>query len=298
MRKPLLIALAFTLLTLPAFASHYSDFYVIPVGSHTPGAAGTMWMSDIAIHNFQSTPLSVELVFIESGVETGNNVFPLVTGTVNGSTTIPAGGSVLLQDVLNGYRGMSSITGAFLVGADRPFAVTSRNYSMSPAGDTIGQTVTPSGSFLDNTLYPTDLGTAVAYIPGLINNARFRTNLGFVAGNANATPMNVTITMRDGNGASIGSGRSFTIAAGTFMHLQFSSRAVADRTFDVAAAEFRITGGSGAVVPYASVIDNNTADAVFVLGEFPVSRNPSGMSKNTLSGSIFREVFERTKVRQ
>ncbi|HEX7154245.1 MAG TPA: hypothetical protein VF618_22345 [Thermoanaerobaculia bacterium] len=288
MRKLLLI-----LLFLPsiAFADHYSDLYIIPAGGHTPGANGTMWMSDIALQNFQSTSLDVQIIFIESGLENSDNVFPVEMGSV----TVPPNGSVLLKDVVNGHRGMTSTTGAFLVGADRPFAVTSRSYSMSPSGDTIGQTVPPARDFIDNTTGITDLATAVAYVPGVIRSARFRTNLGFVAGNgSNSEAMQLTITVRDGNGAVSGT-RNYSIVPGAFVHTQFPMSDIVSRTFDIGSVEYRITAGSGAVVPYASVIDNNTADAVFVSGVFPENPQPSGKGAPR---SIFRDLFERTRAVQ
>ncbi|HEX9983191.1 MAG TPA: hypothetical protein VGF69_08000 [Thermoanaerobaculia bacterium] len=293
MRK-LLLTLAFLLVPVMASADHYADLYVIPAGGHTPGANGTMWMSDIAIQNFQATALDVQIVFIEGGFENADNVYPVTTETVNGSVSVPPNGSVLLKDVVNGHRGMTSTTGAFIVGADRPFAVTSRSYSMAPTGDTVGQTVTPARDFIENTTGTTTLSTAVAYVPGLIQSARFRSNLGFVAGNSSAAPMTMSVTVRDGSGAVAGT-RNFTIESGTFVQTQFPVRDFVTRTFDVGSAEFRITSGSGAVVPYASVIDNSTADAVFVSGVFPDNVSPSG--KSGFPESIFRSLFESVRRR-
>jgi hypothetical protein len=171
--------------------------------------------------------------------------------------------------------------------------MTSRSYSMSPAGNTIGQTVLPAKDFIAN-LSGTSDNTALAQIPGLINNAQFRTNLGFVAANGSATgaPMVVTITMRGGDGQVIGT-RNFTVAYGAVEHLQFNSRSVSDRTFDIGSAEVRITSGSGAVVPYASVIDNATADAVFILGQFPLN---SGATASSSQPTIFRQWLDRFAV--
>src|ERR1043165_4216983 len=105
MRK---ITLLFLLL-LPALAqaqSVYSDTYVIPAAGHTAGANGTLWMSDIAITNFAASPLTVQLIFIETGENNANNIFPLTSDAVaNGSVTVAANSSVLLRDLLAGYQG-------------------------------------------------------------------------------------------------------------------------------------------------------------------------------------------------
>ncbi|HEY0371607.1 MAG TPA: hypothetical protein VGD79_06375 [Thermoanaerobaculia bacterium] len=291
----IVIVAAFALMAnVAAYANHYADFYVIPIAGHTAGQNGTNWMSDVAIQNFQPTPLDVQIVVIESGFDP-DNVFPVATEDDAGSVTVPAGGSVLLHDILANHRGSSSVTGALLVGSDRPFAITSRTYSMSPAGDTVGQTVPPSANFLDNTLSPINLPTAVAYVPGLVQNNEFRTNLGFVAANGSGSgaTMNLAITIKGQFGSTLGT-RNYSIAPGAVMQIQFSAREIADANFNVGGAEFRITTGSGSVVPYASVIDNRTADAVFVTGNFP--QNDTSALGTGASRSLFRSILDRMSV--
>ena len=283
---------AIVLCAAAARADHYSDFYVLPAAAHTRGANGTMWMSDVAIQNFQSTPLTVQLAVIESGEGNADNLFPINTSAAGASTTIPAHGSVLLRDILADHRGLQSVTGAILVGSDRPFAVTSRTYSMTPDGNTIGQTVPPARDFIENTIGDTNLATAVAYVPGIIDNGSFRSNLGAVIGNASATdPLVLTITVRDSAGATAGT-RTISVQPSNFTHVQFDARSlIGTRPIDIGSAEFRITSGNGAVVPYASVIDNGTADAVFVMGVFPDNAAPAATSSTT--SSIFRNLLKR-----
>jgi hypothetical protein len=290
-KTKLLMLLVGALLAMPLAAQNSSDLYVIPVASHTSGQFGTTWMSDLAIQNTQSAPLTVQLIFIETGEGNSNNIFPVTTTNTTGAVTIPAGGNVLLKDVLNGYRAFSNVAGSLIVGGDKPFALTSRSYSMTPAGNTIGQTVPPAANFIDNTVGVTNNQTAIAYLPGLINNAQFRTNLGFVAGNGSSSgqPMSVQITVRNAAGSAVGT-RAFTIPGGAFTHVQFSISSVAPASFDIAGAEVTITQGSGAVIPYASVVDNGSADAVFVLGQFPANAPFAG---KTAINSVFRDLFIR-----
>jgi hypothetical protein len=290
-KTKLLMLLVGALFAMPLAAQNSSDLYVIPVASHTSGQFGTTWMSDLAIQNTQSAALTVQLIFIETGEGNPNNIFPVTTTNTTGAVTIPAGGSVLLKDVLNGYRGFSGIAGSLIVGGDKPFALTSRSYSMTPAGNTIGQTVPPAANFIDNTVGVTNNQTAIAYLPGLINNAQFRTNLGFVAGNGSSSgqPMSVQVTIRNAAGSAVGT-RAFTIPGGAFTHVQFSISSVAPTTLDIAGAEVTITQGSGAVIPYASVVDNGSADAVFILGQFPANAPFAG---KTASSSVFRDLFIR-----
>ena len=291
MKTAWIAAAALLLASTAAHANHYSDFYVIPVASHTPGQNNTMWMSDIAIQNFQSTALTVQLSVIESGDSNlSDNVFPLVAGDVNGSVTVPANGSLLLTDVLNGYRGMTSSSGAILIGADRPFTVTSRSYNQAPNG-TVGQSVPAARDFLENTVGRTDLSTSVVYLPGLKNNDRYRTNLGMVIGNAGSSgPLTIQITLRNAAGDSIAT-KSVTVTGGAFTHMQFPLSSITDRTFEIGSATVRIAEGNGAVLPYASVIDNRTADAVFITTEFPDS-TPFLRDAST---SMFRQLLDRMR---
>ncbi len=293
MFKTKLLTLLFgALLAMPLAAQqNSSDLYVIPVVSHTPGQNATTWMSDVAIQNPQTTALIVQFVLIESGEGSLDNIFPVITPNTAGSITVPAGGSVLVKDILNGYRGLTGAAGALLVGGDKAFAVTSRSYTMNTAGNTIGQTVPPAANFIDNSIGVTNNQTAVAYLPGLINNAQFRTNLGFVAGNASSggQPMTVRVTVRNAAGTAIGT-RAFSIPGGAFTHVQFSINSVVPSSLDIAGAEVSITQGSGAVVPYASVVDNGSADAVFVLGQLPANAPFAG---KTGQSSVFRNLFLR-----
>lgn len=289
MKKTLKAVLVASLLILPtlAFAAHYADFYVIPVVSKTSGVNGTQWMSDVAVQNFSGSEMTVSMTFIESGEGRADNVTPVV---VSGATTfnIRAGGSLLIRDVLKDIRPNGNAIGSLLIGSDRAFAVTSRSYSMSPSGDTVGQTVLPARDFLENAVGITNNAMATAYIPGLISNDRFRTNLGFVAASGNlSSTMGVEFRLKDSTGSTIGS-RTFAVAPGNFTHVQFSSKSLSTASFDIGSVEVRITQGSGAVVPYASVIDNVTADAVYVTGQFP----PNTARPKAGSKSIFQEMHE------
>lgn len=277
--------LALLLVPTAAFADHYADLYVIPVAGHVDGKNGTKWMSDVAIQNFGAAALTVEIFLIESGEFRTDNVFPLPGD--NGLVTIPAGGSVLLKDVLKDFNMQSMTLGALLIGAERPFAVTSRSYSMSPSGDTVGQTVLPVRDFVINSVGDTANAGAVAYIPGAIQNSRFRTNFGFAAG-AGTDTMSVEVTVKNAAGAPVGK-RLFAVPGGTFTQVQVPLDSFVSGTADIAGLEVRILTGDGALAPYISVIDNVTADAVYVAGTLP----PNTPFAKTTGSNTFRRLFDR-----
>ncbi|HEY3057164.1 MAG TPA: hypothetical protein VGK31_14655 [Thermoanaerobaculia bacterium] len=281
-------ALALMLLLAPTLlvAGQYSDLYVIPVAGHVTGLGGSSWMSDVAIQNFQSAPLTVQIVVIESGEAMPDNVKPLQS-SVGSAVTIPAGGTRILRDVLNGHRATDTI-GAILIGADLPFAVSSRAYVTSANGATQGESVIPVRDFLDNSLSSHTNLTASAYVPGLTANSRYRTNLGLVAGSSSAAGVTVEVTLRGADGASLGS-RTFGVAANGFEHIQFSSTSITNQAFDEGSATFRIVAGDGAVVPYASVVDNISSAAYFVTGQFP----PDAPFSNVTFRALFQEMRDR-----
>lgn len=280
MRKISLLLLV-SLLSAPAFANHYADTYVIPAVGHVEGANGAVWMSDLAIRNFGAAPLIVQLVVIESGFDTSDNLFPLSSDAdADGSVTINPGSTVQLRDILRGHNGSTNNLGALIVGGNQPFAVTSRAYSNTRP---LGQTVPAARDFLDNSLGTAD-NAGIAYIPGIVSNAGTRTNVGFVAGSAGSSTeaMTIEVSVRNGTGGVVGT-RSITIPAGRFAHMQFPVASFANGAFDIGSADFRITQGEGVVVPYASVIDNTTGEATYLMGVFP----PTGAPAPT----FFRRVF-------
>ena len=290
MRKATLFTIILGLLIAPAIAraqSVYSDTYVIPAVSHTAGQNGT-WMSDVTINNFQATPLTVQLIFVESGENNADNIFPVITNTINGSVTVPAGGNLVLKDVVKGYRGLQNVSGALILGGDKPFAVTSRSYLTAANGSTVGQTVTPARDFFDNSVGRSD-NTQVAIIPGIVSNASTRTNIGFLAGAGSAAgaPFVVQVTIRDASGTALGS-RVVTVPPGFFTQTQFGVVSITSTPFDVGSAEIKLVQGTGAVVPYASVIDNATGSPMYIMGQFPPN---SPIAKTGFASNIFSNLF-------
>lgn len=246
MRK--LIVILCTFVAAAASAAQFRDFYVIPVAAHAPGAKGTSWRTDVAIQNIQKTPVTVEMALVETGEGVPDNIAP-----VGSSVTVPPGATVMLPDVLNNYRGRPSASGALLVGGDETFAITSRTYNQTPAG-TLGQTVSASGDVATD---GTD-DASTLFIPGLIQNSAFRTNLGLVMSAVNK-PLTVSVTVNGGS-------RTFTVQPGVTTHVQFPVTAVSSSSFDAGGAVVHIVDGTGTVVAYGSIVDNGTGDASFVSG--------------------------------
>lgn len=294
MRTKRCIVLLLAAIAAPiALANHYADLYVIPAAARIAGGNNTFWVSDVAIQNFQATPLTVEFLFVESGEGKSENISNLVSTTLPaGNATIPAGGSVYLRDVLNGFDGKTDgLSGAIIASAPQPFAVTSRVSTTPSGGGSFGQTILPVRDFMENAIGDTNNPAAVAYVPGLVSNSTYRTNLGFLAA-AGSQGMVVEITLRVANGSTAGS-RSFSIPPNRFVHVQISSTALSATTFEAGSAEFRISSGDGAAAPYASVVDNRSGDGVYVSGVFPPNAAFAKRAAESMFATLLRALTGR-----
>lgn len=267
MRNATLLTLLLSFAPSVLFAGHFGDFHVIPGAGNVPGVAGSRWQTDVVIHNFQTTPLTVEMGLVESGPGPADNFFPvLVDGAA--TFTVAPGATRNLANVLHEHRGHATAMGALLIGGDQPFAVTSRIYNVDASGVAVGQTVPAAQDFLSTT-------SQVAVIPGLTANANVRSNIGFVAAAGAAAPLVLELALTGATGARLGA-TTFTIAPGAISHIQLSTLSLTTIPFDLATATIRILSGSGDVTGYASLIDNRTNHAMFVSSGVPGSAsNPT-----------------------
>jgi hypothetical protein len=109
--------------------------------------------------------------------------------------------------------------------------------------------------------------------------------------------MVVEITVRNATGAAVGT-RNVTIPAGSFMHYQFAVGEIlqAGSALTLGSVDFRVVQGEGAVVPYASIVDNATSYATYVMGQFPEPTVTTSTSSR-ISSSVFRNLIQRGSVR-
>ena len=237
------LMIVFLFIASAASAADYSDLYIIPIAGHTRGAFGTEWRSDVVLHNIQQVPITVEMVLVESGLAPSTPPIDIAI-----ATNLTPGETRTLSDIL-GTQGRD-LTGALIVGAELPFALTSRTYAEHASGRTLGQTVTPVAI--------TDSSTEVSVLAGLSDSNHQRSNLGlFLA--ASHAPMIAEIQLVSSTGATLES-MLITVEEPGFTHLQF---VITSGT----TAVVRIVEGDGIAVPYASTVDNITAEALFVSGE-------------------------------
>jgi hypothetical protein len=239
--RTLIITLVSLVIAVAARAADYADLYILPVAGHAQGANGTSWRSDVVLHNFQTTPITVEMVLIETGRSA--TAAPIALAT----TVVAAGETKVLADVLADED--RNVTGAMIIGADAPFVASSRTYAVLSGTRTLGQTVVPIGMAGD------PAGDAVV-LAGLAVDASQRSNIGFFAAASHA-PFVVEIELRTAAGTPAGTERIAVDAEGFIHHQSLAP-------IGAASALFRVVAGEGLVVPYGSVVDNRSAEAIFL----------------------------------
>jgi len=211
----------------------------IAVASHAEGVNNSLWRTNLGLLN---------------------------TGTSTAEATVSAAGSSMTvsvcpgcQSIIDDVLGRIGLSGSapVRITASTPLIVTSRTFTELPANDpcwpggTLGQYL--PGSALDVVLNRGD----TAWLPQLVENTAFRTNIAFT--NTGGNPAVVEIGLFDGDATFVG---SYQVALDPGRWVQ-DNRPFANRfgrdAVDAGYARIEILSGSG-ILGYASVIDEVTND--------------------------------------
>ncbi len=226
---------------------------LVPVVARTPGELGTQWRTDLVVTNTSRSlvMVPVEITFLRSGEP--DQTLSLELG--------PLGSAVLDDVVLNHFGHERAIGMVRVVSLDTARALTARArvYNVGGGAGQYGQGV-PA--------LPTPALPVESFMPGLSGVAGNRTNVGV----ANPSDGDVLVTMSlyrsDGsfNGAV-----SFAAPARSVFQINdvFTTLNVAP----FAGATVRVQSATG-VYTYASVVRNDTGDAVFVTGAGQPAKTP------------------------
>lgn len=219
----------------------------VPAVSHSPGALGSLWRTDVAAVNRGTGTASLTMTFV-----------PGSGGSSTRSSTIGAGGTRLFADVLSTVFGVAAdgkASGALRVASDQPLCLSSRTFNQGTSGTYGG--FLPAVSSGD-ALSPGRTGI----LPQLTRNASFRTNVGVA--NLGAASVSARIRLYGTSGAAAGSPVVVTVASGGLYQVDdvFGQAGAGDR--DIAFATVEVTTPGGLAWAYASVIDNRTGDPTIV----------------------------------
>jgi uncharacterized repeat protein (TIGR01451 family) len=257
------------------------DTMIIPAVANADGI-NAHFQSDVRVANTSPQLIKYQLTFIPSGD----------SGFTKGAQTtfsIEPGRTIALDDILRSFFGTgtsnamgvlqikpltttSSSTSSIAFGplANLVSFASSRTFNLTPNG-TFGQYVpaVPYANFADK--------STVLSLQQIAQNAKTRSNLGLVEGSGN--PADLLIRVFGGNGQQI---TSFTQHLNGGQHTQLNSflfeRGI---TLEDGRVEVQVTSSSGKVTAYASVLDNETSDAVLVS---PVAIGETGNTKWVLPG--------------
>ena len=231
----------------------------IPAGARGPGAAGTFFQTDIRIVNLSSQDASVSLTFLPSGSDN--------TAAQPVNVTVPARSSLEVNDLLGSLFELDGGVGAFRIESEADLAVASRTYT--PSGDaacpgTFGQFIPAmtAEEALDRSVLP---GISLSPDPAL----GFRSNIGAV--NPSDAPATASLTLRTPAGDVLGTG---TLALAPFGHLQQSTASLFGAQTVQTTGAFIEVEATSPVLAYASVVDNQSGDPVFIAAQ-PDSGTPA-----------------------
>jgi len=217
----------------------------IPVVAHVDGVGGTPWRTDVGITNPGSESLEVHLRYSPA---TG-------AGAVE-PVEISAGGTVFFEDIVSSVLGLGNGQGVLevLPPDEGPTpVVASRTYAVSGT-DRLGQGMPALDPFPDG----------IYFIPGLREDADYRSNIGVAAGDQNLT---IQVDLFRGTDGLVGTTFTRTVSAGTQMQWRLSTMFPSLAVSGVPmTARVRIFGTG---IPYGSLVDQISSDAVTLIACAP-----------------------------
>lgn len=244
-----------------ATANITAQTLVLPAAANAEGANQTHWRTDLQIKapDTQAATFTIEL--LKSGK---NNSTPsAVEGTVG------AGQSLRLGNVLETAFGFTGTAALRVTATEGQILATSRTYNDDPDG-TYGQTV-PAVAADEGFGFGSE-ATLILLSRSPNPSTGFRTNIGFINLVGTLTTMEIDLFAADGT----------ELGTVTRNLKPFEYRQVND-VFNTAGANdvpdgyavVRTTSTDGRFIAYASVVDNESGDAVFLLGEAEAAAAPT-----------------------
>jgi formylglycine-generating enzyme required for sulfatase activity len=221
----------------------------IQVGSRAGGVGGSQWRTDLGLRSIAAAVAAVEV-----------RLYPPDGSAVKSlATTVDVGAQAMLADVV-GQLGFSG-SAALEVRSDQPVVVTSRTYNLVSTT----AACTPGGTFgQDYAAYRVGEGLGnggSAWLAGLAEDSRSRTNLALT--NMGAAAATIKVELFDGAGVSLA---TFNVNLGPGQYRQetqvFKSRA-GQTALASGSARVTVIAGAG-VIASASLIDNKTNDPTTV----------------------------------
>jgi PKD repeat protein len=206
----------------------------IPVVGRAPGANGTFWRSDVTFFNPTTSRILLSLQYAGASK----------------TIAVEGGDTLVLADVLSefGETSGNATLGVAWTTLTGP-VVTSRTYTSVENGGTYGQSIDPLQQ-LSNEMF----------VPGLRNDASYRTNVGFVNGGPDSETFAVIALSPSGGeiartNVTLGSGAQVQSSVGALLP------GVSGKFTLVVQGD-----GEAELFAYGSMVDNESGDPVFFAG--------------------------------
>ena len=255
---PAIFAAGSLLADVPSTAS--SDL-VVPVVARTPGFNSTVWSTGLEIHNTSDRPTQVALFFNRSDTD---NTTPAATA----QAMIDPKSTLVFDDLLAEAFELDDDTGSVDIVSTEPVFAHARIANSGGASGSYGQSApaVPVAWALGEDAVPganPDAGNATLF--ECREDAEFRCNLG-IASVANV-PVAVVVTARVGSDTV---GTPLSLDLNPFSHTQVNRILQAMGISGTGGVRLEVSaaaGSSGRFLAYMSSIDNQSGDAVFLLGD-------------------------------
>jgi hypothetical protein len=220
------------------------DLYTA-AAAHTQGAYGTSWRTDGMVLNPTESEVCHRLYYYPAGVE-----------TLCEARCLSGGAARRYTDIVGTVCGVEGDTaGGLRLHADGDILMTTRTYTEREDGGTYGQFMEAVEA--GRGFWPGDTG----HLIGLKQNADYRTNIGFyeIAGRETQVVLRIYNSF---NALLLTS--SFILPPSGWLQVGLAELGIAG--LDVGRAEVEAMSG-GAVLSYASVVDNRTGDAIAIASQ-------------------------------
>lgn len=234
------------------WANGLSTVLYLPAAASAPGLEGTFWSTDAWIHNRSAVEVDVVGAFLAQRSDNGSAITsPLPLGT------IAAGGFLEVKDVVSALGQAGKVGGIYLAATPHEatasadlISASSHTWTANPFGDgTFGQGIAAGAAGTKNELRA----------PGLFQNAGYRTNVG-VLNTSNAT-ITVAVKIIDSDGVQM---EEASWALQPYEQRQASLNSLGVPTMEGGACVFAVTSGPTSFLAFASIVDDNSGDAVYV----------------------------------
>lgn len=220
---------------------------LIPVATQTTGQGGANWRTELSLFNAGDEGANVRLDFI-----------PGAGGaTLMRSVFVSPRQSIVYANALLDLFGLTNSAGGIAIQAEGSSStpslkVASRTFTNGARG-TYGQAVPD----IDAAAFGQTL-----YLTGLESDAEFRTNIGIV--NKGNAPVPVTLTLFNSDGVVLGT-KSLTIPANNFGQTNLAGHFPVVSGVQHRILSMQVTAAANdAISVYASVINNETSDPVYI----------------------------------